>query len=58
MWRRPLALFVVATCLAVVVGQFGTSDALAQDKKAKFKNKKKKLDIPPPAPAKPDPRQL
>ena len=48
MWLRPLMLFVLTAGLAVAVGDF-SSDALAQDKKAKFKNKKKKVELPPPA---------
>jgi hypothetical protein len=55
MWRRPLALFVLAASLAVLAGHFGASDVLAQDKKAKFKGKRKKSEPPPLAAAKPTP---
>jgi uncharacterized protein DUF1549/uncharacterized protein DUF1553 len=45
MCLRTLTLFVLTAALAVLGGQFG-GDALAQDKKARFKNKRK-LDVPP-----------
>jgi len=52
---RPLALFTLTAALAVLVGQIGSPEALAQEKKAK---KKKKFE-PPPAvvPAKPKPAE-
>ncbi len=49
---RPLALFALTAGLAVMLGQFGASDAFAQDKKAK--KGKKKFD-PPPAQTNPAP---
>src|SRR5262245_48505634 len=52
MWLRTLMLFVLTAGLAIAIGEY-SSDALAQDKKAKFKNKKKKFDLPPPAAALP-----
>src|SRR5262245_45876112 len=46
---RPLALFALTAALAVLVGEFGTGDAFAQEKKGK---KKKQVDPPLPAPTK------
>src|SRR5262245_62004662 len=49
---RPLALCALTAALAVMLGEFGTADVFAQEKKGK----KKKLD--PPAPAKPAPTEV
>ena len=52
---RPLALFALTAGLAVLIGEFGATDAFAQEKKEK-KGKKKKAD-PPPAAAPPSRHQ-
>jgi hypothetical protein len=50
---RPLALFALTAGLAVLVGDFTSVDALAQEKVAKKNKNKNKNKIDPPAPVKP-----